>query len=170
MTPETNMQIEALKRLEKGQPVHYEKGINFTYLSVDGKSIIGISDDNFFLDTAKLAESNVLAKHFDISSCRYALSETEDICIYTNYVKKTAVRAGRVIDTYKSKKKKSQILTSEKGNVYADKTVLKNLKVSDAELFTDEKKRFMYFVRDNQVYAVMILVQFCDKEGETIAD
>ncbi|MDE6780947.1 MAG: hypothetical protein K2J40_05760 [Ruminococcus sp.] len=152
MKPETKVQIEALKRLEKGQPVHYEKGENFTYLSVDGKSIIRISYDNFFLDMAKITESSVLAKHLDVDySWMYTLENITDI--------------------YYDKKGFEIFFCNETNHrIYADKKIFKLLISRDSRLYTDETSRFMYFVRNKQVYAVMILVQFCDKEGETVAD
>nr|MDE6834469.1 hypothetical protein [Ruminococcus sp.] len=143
--------------------VAYERRENFTYIAFNGDFIIKISNDSFFLDVSKLYKSSALAKRFDVS-CRYALSKTEDMCIYTDHVlnyKKISKFGHFKKNIIKHERKEAYVFESEKGNVYADKKRLKNLKVSDAELFTSEDSRYIYFVKDNQVYAVMSSLPLC---------
>ncbi|MDE5860850.1 MAG: hypothetical protein K2H28_01500 [Ruminococcus sp.] len=144
MKPEIKVQIEALKRLEKGLMVAYEQGENFTYLSVDGKSVIRISDNSFFLDTAKITESSVLAKHLDIDySWMYTLENITDI--------------------YYDQKGFEMFFCNETNRrIYADKKIFNLLISRDSRLYTDENARFIYFVKNNQVYTVMLSVKFCE--------
>lgn len=144
MNPETKLQIEALKRLEKGQPVHYEKGGNCTYLSVDGKSVIKMPNDCFSLDKTKITESSVLAKHLDVDySWMYTLENITDI--------------------YYDKKGFEMFFCNEiNRRIYADKKIFRLLISNDSRLYTNEKLKFIYFVSDNRIYAVMISVKFCE--------
>lgn len=144
MTLETKIQFEALRRLDRNLPVSYAKSDGFTYLTTDGYSTVKIPDDSFFLDTSKIKENRAISDIFNDSGNLYRISGTKDLRIYSKGVAK--------------------LFVSDEEDVWADEKLFKKLTVSNAELFTDSKTKYIYFVKDKAVYAILLSIRFCKSE------
>lgn len=89
MSMEIEIQIKAIKRLEKKLPVSYASDNDYIYLTADGKSAVKIPNDRFFLDRSKIKENKSLIDIFNVRTEElYRLKETDFMRKYTGGIAK----------------------------------------------------------------------------------